>query len=1136
MCWTMPDPILDLLELPRFRNELAQIGARAALAALQQESSIEWRYRAERVVRNLTAVSEVLAETADGSQEPGTSAASLTVARAWENLAALGERVDRSTALINASLAYERAGYQANAACLARLAVPQTRWTSEPSFDGLVSAFLQRLFVRVIALQPRLTGFPDADELTSDDEIDRRAAYAVTSIALSEAASYFLTGDQSHVDTANRYLALAMAGLGQSGDSVAYNTVAGVRAVLPVMTQRSTWSHLGGLSTSPRWHRYLRVLARGLGEDVLESRSISELWPSQQSALRGGLLASHDSVAIRMPTSAGKTRVAELAIVHSLVTSPGSKCVYIAPYKALANEIEQSFSNLFHDLGYGASTVPGGYDQDEMGEELAATDDVLVLTPEKLDLLFRLRSDLLDKVSLIVIDEGHIVADRQRGPKFELLVSRLRRRIPEARFLMMSAVVPDATLADFATWLGGNDGRSISTDWRPSLLQHGRLDWDGRSGTLRFSEEERSDGGLEFIPNLIRQTEFEHVAEETGRVRRPKFPRDGNKGEVAAEVSYRFASLGPVLIFAMQTDWAESAASALLRRIKLAELTNEVVPPVFGLRRDGRSLAVASEWLGEDHLVTELLRRGIAFHHGRLPDAVRRALEDDFRARRLGVLVATSTLAQGVNLPVRTVVMHSCRSRESDGSQRILSAREYWNIAGRAGRAGSETEGTVVHITLTSYDVDDFKKYARQRADVERVESALHRMLRDLVGERISSDDASRQLDADLLALLVEESDGVLDEDRLSDALSSSLFRIQAIETQTPIEPLIGVMTSTARRISTEVPDLDRRRLFAETGLASRSCQTIANHVTANSSAVETLLGRDSGEHDELVDLVLDGLAEVSEMESRSAVPVDTRELLSMWLSGDPVKAICDDLDVEDPQEVTEYIEDAFNYRLPWGVSAYLRIGSALTNTPLAPRIPANLAGMIKYGVPSPEAAWAMSAGVASRSAAKAVADEYYRTAGIGTVTEFRRWLGRLDPDLVAERLGLAGAELESTAKAILKSQPNDYLTALDTTGDLLPLQATCRSVRSAVESGLIYEVEVGDLLDVERDRDSRLNRNAVVISVGGARLGYLQADAARALGPELDAGLEVAATAVDIRMVPGEPIDVVVDVHRRDS
>src|SRR5581483_12072232 len=145
-----------------------------------------------------------------------------------------------------------------------------------------------------------------------------------------------------------------------------------------------------------------------------------------------------ESLAIRMPTSAGKTRVAELAIVHTLVTQPGSKCVYIAPFRALANEIEESFANLFHDLGYGASTVPGGYDQDEMGEQLASTDDVLVLTPEKLDLLFRLRAELLNQVALIVIDEGHIVADRERGPKFELLVSRLRRRVPSARFLMMS--------------------------------------------------------------------------------------------------------------------------------------------------------------------------------------------------------------------------------------------------------------------------------------------------------------------------------------------------------------------------------------------------------------------------------------------------------------------------------------------------------------------------------------------------------------------------------------------------------------------------------------------------------------------------------------------------------------------------
>src|SRR5262245_47924979 len=118
---------------------------------------------------------------------------------------------------------------------------------------------------------------------------------------------------------------------------------------------------------------------------------------------------------------------------------------------------------------------------------------------------------------------------------------------------MMSAVVPDETLQDFAVWLGGSSDRFASTSWRPSLLRFGRLDWDGTKGTLRFAANDVVDGGLEFVPNLISQSTFSYVAEETGRRRSPKFPRPDNKGDVAAEVAYLYAALGPVLIFSMQT-------------------------------------------------------------------------------------------------------------------------------------------------------------------------------------------------------------------------------------------------------------------------------------------------------------------------------------------------------------------------------------------------------------------------------------------------------------------------------------------------------------------------------------------------------------------------------------------------------
>ena len=1113
----MIEDAIELVGLRPFRRELGQIGAQATLRSLDVDSDLRWSYQSERVVRNLTAIGQTLLQQSGDSgalSEEGKSAA-VFVAQGWHQLARLTRQSRRTPTLLNSALFYELGGYQANAASLAKLAADRSQWSSDPTFEGLLSAFIQRLFMRLAQLPESVGQPPVPEEIPTDNDLTRRAAQAVAARGMSEAAKFFLSGDDTLLKKGRLDLKLARAGFREAGDIVGYNSVVALLHVLPLMIERSTWRRISEANDSLRWQRYIRVLARGLGTDLFDSRSISELWPSQMAALSSGLLDSSHSFAVRMPTSAGKTRIAELAIVNTLVTQPASKCVYIAPYRALAAEIEDSFANLFLDLGYGATAVVGGYDQDEMGNEILNSDDVLIVTPEKLDLLFRLRSDVLDKVAMIVVDEGHIVSDKERGPKFELLVSRLRRRNPTARFLMMSAVVPNETLNEFAAWLGGTSGETVSTDWRPSLLRHGVLEWDGRRGTLRFGEADVVDGGLEFIPNLVRQRIFRHVWPRTARVRRPKFPRSDNRGDVAAETAYRFAPLGPVLIFSMQTNWAQSIAASLLRRVELADLVEEHVPATFSLRRTGRSIVVASEWLGEDHQVTKLLQRGIGFHHGRLPTAVRESIEEDFRSGRLSVVVATNTLAQGVNLPVQTVIIHSCRSRNADGSFRVLSARDYWNIAGRAGRAGMETEGTVIHLALNPRDIDDFQRYADRRTSVERVESALFSMLRDLIESRISSADAAAQLDADLLALLVEEEEAGIQVENLAATLSSSLFQLQATDARLDASPIIRVMSDTARRISRRIPSVETRRLYASTGLSSQSCRAISKHVAANVVVTSRMLAHAGlSEREDLLDLLLEAMSEIREMEPRAALPIDTRALLTGWCNAELVRDLAQQFGA-DPQAITEFIEDAFSYRLPWGVTGYLRIASVELSTPVRSSLAANIAGMVKFGVPSPEAVWALSAGVASRSAALVVADAYMRQGGERDAGQFRRWLGRLAPDSLAERLSLTGSELEATARAVLRSQPNEYLRRLDQGNDLLPLTSECHVLRFALASGLAYEATQGTHLTIQRDHDSRLNRNAVLLSLGGQPFAYLAADAARALAPELDAGLQVEATIV---------------------
>lgn len=1106
--------------LPRLRREVAQIGSHASLELLDSEHSPRWTYSRERVTRNLTALGHHLFEEitqSDDFDQYRTDIATL-VAHGWHQLALLKSPQQRSLELMTSALFYELCGYQANASCLARLAVPRSKWTTAPTLDGLMSAFVQRLFVRLVETADSFSDPPALDDIADQDDLLRRASQALTARGLKNLALHFLSGRDALVPVALDDLNLAQAGFRELADAVAYNSITGLLQVVPLMVERSTWSNLRQANDSLRWQRYIQVLARGLGSEIRDARSISELWPSQRTALEAGLLDSDHSMAMRMPTSAGKTRIAELAIVKTLVSMPGSRCVYVAPYRALAGELTDSFTNLLLDLGYGISAVPGGFDQEEMGEEILTTDQVLIVTPEKLDLLFRLRSDVLDRVALVVIDEGHIVSDKQRGPKFELLISRLRRNLPSARFLMMSAVVPDETLSEFAAWLGSSNGRTVSTSWRPSILRHGRLQWSGTDGTLRFAQGDIADGSLEFIPKFITQRTLEHVWPATGKIRRPKFPRSDSKSDVAAEAAFQVAGLGPVLIFAMQRNWVEAIAASLLRRIELTDLSGEEIPRVFHLRDASRSIHVATEWLGADHDVTRLLRRSIAFHHGGLPSAVREAIESDFRNNNLSVMVSTNTLAQGVNLPVRTVIIHNCRSRDADGSPRTLSARDYWNIAGRAGRAGSETEGMVIHIAFTRRDAADFEEYDNRRFDVERVDSALFNMLQDLVHQRISSTEAAAQLDADLLALLVEEDDIGIEVENLTSTLSSSLFNIQAEYFDVDPRPIVEIMSETAYLIGEAIPSSESRRLYASTGLSSHSCRAISAHVAANSVRISELLGEATySSRDDLLDLLLEGLSEVSEMEPNAAVGADARQVLNEWCEATPVYEIADQLD-EDPQDLTEYIEDYFSYRLPWGISGYLRIAANETSTPVESPLVRNVAGMLKFGLPSPEAVWAMSAGVVSRSASLAIARVYLSQHRDRSAADFRRWLGRLDVESLAERFNLSGAELDMTARAVLRAQPNEHLAKLDDGAPLLPLATRCKPLKSAYESGIIYEVEKGTRLGLQRDRDSRLNRNAVLLSFDDQRLGYLPVDAARALAPDLDAGLSAEATVTRIR------------------
>ena len=219
---------------------------------------------------------------------------------------------------------------------------------------------------------------------------------------------------------------------------------------------------------------------------------------------------------------------------------------------------------------------------DDFQDLLFRETDVLITTPEKLDLLQRTQPEFLTNTMLFVLDEAQIIADRDRGPKYELLITRLKRRLPEARFLMLSAVVPNQTLEDFARWFNSSSEKDIvRSTWRPSVQRYAKFEWSGDTGVLRYAPENEIQVLREFVPGVIRQQRFEYVNPETGYRKRPQFPEKTNKAQIAAELALKFAELGPVLVFCPQPNYVEAVAKALQERLRLAALTGETYPLTF---------------------------------------------------------------------------------------------------------------------------------------------------------------------------------------------------------------------------------------------------------------------------------------------------------------------------------------------------------------------------------------------------------------------------------------------------------------------------------------------------------------------------------------------------------------------------
>jgi helicase len=374
-----------------------------------------------------------------------------------------------------------------------------------------------------------------------------------------------------------------------------------------------------------------------------------ELYPPQAEALDCGLL-NGASMVVATPTASGKTLLAEFAMLNSI--DKGGKCLYIVPLKALASEKFDRFS-LFAASGVRVGISTGDYDvrDDNLGRN-----DIIVTTSEKADSLLRNSVAWMQGLSVVVADEIHLLDSVDRGPTLEVTLTKLKRLNPTAQILALSATVSNAD--EIAAWL---DAQLIRSDWRPVVLHEGL-----------------------YLPERA-VIAFVRDAPPHGVVR--KAVSDGASDPAIALAIDTLREGGQCLIFVNTRRNAESLAKRIATTIRS--------------QCDFDCKELASKIHGETGIVEKLaycVGRGAAFHHAGLLSDDRNLVETWFRANLIKVIVSTPTLASGLNLPARRVVIRDYKRYDANYGMMNIPVLEYKQMAGRAGRPGLDAYGEAVLI------------------------------------------------------------------------------------------------------------------------------------------------------------------------------------------------------------------------------------------------------------------------------------------------------------------------------------------------------------------------------------------------------------------------------------------------------
>ena len=757
----------------------------------------------------------------------------------------------------------------------------------------------------------------------------------------------------------------------------------------------------------------------GEQEEANEQEEVGEQEEADEQERTNPLSSQVKRLFLSTPTSGGKTLLAQLLVTSHLATERTSVC-YVAPTRSLCREIRRSLESRLRFVGKEiAAGLPEG---DWLDALLDFEPEVEVMTPERLSYLIRSDSNrVLEHFGVFIFDEVHLVGEPGRGWTLEEDLAYLHYATQgrDHRIILMSAAVGNRH--HFVQWMGKGENKVVHrhSPWRGPRRLHAiwttEADWDNPLGQppllpgiphrLSYPLYGRLDARISHSGRTHTLRTTEPIGNLTYKISADgERQRDSHRStpfyRMLVSIIQHLSESGPVLVI----------ESTRLKTVRMAKAIADDQEPI--VQPEIRSLMdLVEARLRPTHPLWEVLKKGVAYHHGSLPSEIRVAIEEAVSRGYLKFLVATTTMTEGVNLPVKSVVVASQGAHGVEGYVEYITGPKLINAIGRAGRAAKETEGIVVLARPARPDLSDFKRLNPEDSDI-RITSTL---ATEEALEALAAFEEFRRTTED--AVFQTAAGAVSDFLTFIWFVAAELEQLGELSTQERKERILQVLEHTLAWIQLSPDDQGRWLSVAELALArydktdpsARRRWAAAGTSISSASEIENIaqglaeiLGNVEVPQDpvEVVDLIigerrLQRILRLPEApirrvytqrggQNRQEIPIPVDVLLHQWLEGAKLATLADTYfkDVEDIdfrfEQLGDFINDYFEIYFPWVFGTVIAwTNSLLQENDAEILLPKTIAANVRWGVGHSIALKLMVRGIQSRILALKIAQAW---------------------------------------------------------------------------------------------------------------------------------------------------------------